>query len=297
MQADIEDFIIHLATERGLSENYQISTRLSLEAFALWIKQTHQIDSSGAVLRQHLSEYLAHNKRAGFAPASLKLQVVALRVFFRRLRLLNRITLDPAELLPLPRLERELPETLNELQIESLLEALPLSGKLALRNRAIFETLYACGLRVSELCGARLENLDLESRLLRVLGKGEKMRVLPFGSKAAEALEAYLKSERPALVRKHTRSSIFLSANGRALTPDRIWQLARATARLAGIAEPVYPHRLRHSFATHLLGNGADLRVIQELLGHADIATTQIYTHVDSQRLKAVHHRFHPRAR
>ena len=122
------------------------------------------------------------------------------------------------------------------------------------------------------------------------------MRVVPFGHKAHEALKAYLEGERPGLVRKHTRSQVFLSANGRALTPDRIWQLSKQTARLAGFSQAVYPHLLRHSFATHLLGNGADLRVIQELLGHADIATTQIYTHVDSQRLKAVHYRFHPRA-
>jgi integrase/recombinase XerD len=193
-------------------------------------------------------------------------------------------------------LERQLPETLNEQQVEELLQALPDTGVLALRNRAIFETLYACGLRVSELCGARLEHLDLESGLLRVTGKGDKMRLVPVGSKAAAALAAYLAAERPGLVRKLTRSHLFLSARGRALTPDRIWQLAKETAQRAGFSQAVYPHLLRHSFATHLLGNGADLRIIQELLGHADISTTQIYTHVDAQRLKAVHHRFHPRA-
>lgn len=297
MQTAIEDFIIHLATERGLSDNYQLSTRLSLEAFALWLGKTHSLSAPAAVTREHLTEFIAHRKRVGFAAASIKLNTVALKILFRWLRVRDRIPLDPAELLRLPQTERQLPETLNEQQVETLLEALPDTGALALRNRAIFETLYACGVRVSELCGVRLEHLDLESGLLRVTGKGDKMRLVPVGSKAAAALAGYLSAERPGLVRKHTRSHLFLSVRGRALTPDRIWQLAKETAQRAGFSQAVYPHLLRHSFATHLLGNGAGLRIIQELLGHADISTTQIYTHVDAQRLKTVHYRFHPRAR
>lgn len=296
MQPAIEDFIIHLATERGLSDNYQLSTRLSLEAFSLWLAKTHGIRTPGEVTREHLADFIADRRRIGFASASIKLNTVALKILFRWLRERNRIPLDPAELLHLPQLERQLPETLNEQQVETLLEALPETGPLALRNRAIFETLYACGLRVSELCRARLEHLDMENGLLRVTGKGEKMRLVPVGSKAVAALNAYLAVERPGMVRKHTRSHLFLSVRGRALTPDRIWQLAKETAQRAGFSQAVYPHLLRHSFATHLLGNGADLRIIQELLGHADISTTQIYTHVDAQRLKAVHYRFHPRA-
>jgi integrase/recombinase XerD len=297
MQSAIEDFIIHLATERGLSDNYQLSTRLSLEAFALWLGKTHGSRTPGEVTREHLTDFIAHRKRVGFAAASIKLNTVALKILFRWLRERNRIPVDPAELLHLPQLERQLPDTLNEHQVETLLEALPEGGTLALRNRAIFETLYACGLRVSELCRARLEHLDLENNLLRVTGKGEKMRLVPVGSKAVTALTGYLAAERPGLVRKHTRSHLFLSARGRALTPDRIWQLAKETAQRAGFSKSVYPHLLRHSFATHLLSNGADLRIIQELLGHADISTTQIYTHVDAQRLKSVHYLFHPRAR
>ena len=297
MQTAIEDFIIHLATERGLSDNYQLSTRLSLEAFALWLGKTHGLSAPAEVTREHLTEFIAHRKRVGFSAASIKLNTVALKILFRWLRVRDRIPLDPAELLRLPQTERQLPETLNEQQVETLLEALPDTGVLALRNRAIFETLYACGVRVSELCGARLEHLDLKGGLLRVTGKGDKMRLAPVGSKAAAALAGYLSAERPGLVRKHTRSHLFLSVRGRALTPDRIWQLAKETAQRAGFSQAVYPHLLRHSFATHLLGNGADLRIIQELLGHADISTTQIYTHVDAQRLKTVHYRFHPRAR
>jgi integrase/recombinase XerD len=293
----IEDFIIHLATERGLSDNYQLSTRLSLEAFALWLEKVHGLHSPEAVTREHLTDFIAHRKQVGFAAASIKLNIVALKILFRWLRVRDRLQVDPADLLRLPQLERPLPETLNEQQVEALLQAIPDTGMLALRNRAIFETLYACGVRVSELCSARLEHLDLESGLLRVTGKGDKMRLVPVGSKATTALANYLATERPALVRKLTRSHLFLSVRGRALTPDRIWQLAKETAQRAGFSQAVYPHLLRHSFATHLLSNGADLRIIQELLGHADISTTQIYTHVDAQRLKAVHYRFHPRAR
>ena len=297
MQTDIEDFIIHLATERGLSEHYQLSTRLSLEAFAKWLAGAHQISAVVEVMRAHLTGFLESRKRAGFAAASLKLNVVALKIWFRWLHSRERVTKDPADLLPLPRLETYLPETLNQQEVEILLDACQNDAPLGLRNRAIFETLYACGLRVSELCGARLEHLNLDVRIIRVTGKGDKTRLVPVGHKAAEALQAYLLGERPRLVRKHTKSHVFLSVRGHALTPDRIWQLTKQTASSAGLSKGVYPHLLRHSFATHLLENGADLRIIQELLGHADIATTQIYTHVDRQRLKAVHHKFHPRAK
>ena len=297
MQSEIEEFLLYLATERGLSEHYQLSPRLSLEAFSKWCSSTLGICAAAEITRAHLTDFLSHRKRLGFATSSIKLVVVAIKVFFRWLQSRNKIPVDPAELLPLPRLEQYLPETLNEQQIEQLLNALPGHGPLSARNRAIFEVLYACGVRVAELCGARVEDLDLDTRIIRVTGKGDKTRVIPVGSKAAEALHLYLSGERPELVRKWTRSHLFLSVRGKALTPDRIWQLVKETARVAGLAQNVYPHLLRHSFATHLLGNGADLRIIQELLGHSDISTTQIYTHVDQQRLKSVHYRFHPRAR
>jgi integrase/recombinase XerD len=158
------------------------------------------------------------------------------------------------------------------------------------------ELLYASGLRISELAAARLENLNLTERTLRVTGKGNKMRLVPVGRKACEAVTTYLSTERPNLVKHRTRSEIFLSSRGTKLTTARIWQIVKARARHSGLEANIYPHLLRHSFATHLLSNGADLRIIQELLGHADISTTQVYTHVDQQRLKAMHRKFHPRA-
>ena len=188
------------------------------------------------------------------------------------------------------------PETLNELQVEQLIENIDTNVSLGLRDRAIVELLYASGLRISELANARLENFNFEERILRVLGKGNKTRLVPVGRKACEALAAYLSVERPKLVKRRSGSEIFLSERGTKLTTARIWQIVKKISRHSGLEKNIYPHLLRHSFATHLLGNGADLRIIQEMLGHADISTTQVYTHVDEQRLKAVHRQFHPRA-
>lgn len=325
MRDAIEDFILYLATERGLSDAYQISTRLSLEAFTSWLERCAAVKAAkeskrvpvpapvapgaapeevpgpevppGEVTLAQISSYLEFRKRGGLSAASIKLIVVAVKIFFRWLQARGRIERDPAETLPLPKVEQFLPETLNELQVDRLLEGIAYSGVNAQRDRAIVELLYASGLRVSELVNVRLENLDIERRIIRVTGKGNKTRLVPVGKMAVAALVRYLEGERKALVGRRTGSEIFLSVRGTKLTTVRIWQIVKERARLAGLEENVYPHLLRHSFATHLLGNGADLRIIQELLGHADIATTQIYTHVDSRHLKAVHLKFHPRAR
>jgi integrase/recombinase XerD len=320
MRADLEDFILYLATERGLSENYQISTRLSLEGFAQWLERRRLVEKVGEaalaqlmqggtpppqmiveareVTLQHLSDYLAHCKRRGLSASSIKLVVVALKIFFRWLQARGRIERDPAESMSLPRIERYLPETMNELQVDRLLEGIDLNAPRGLRDRTILELLYASGLRVSELVNAKLEFLDLDQRMIRVMGKGNKTRLVPVGQKACDAIQAYLERGRPESVTKRSGSEIFLSTRGgRKLTTVRIWQIVKEAAKHAGLDLNVYPHLLRHSFATHLLSNGADLRIIQEMLGHADIATTQIYTHVDQQRLKSVHLKFHPRAK
>jgi len=297
MEESIERFILYLATERGLSDNYQLSTRRSLEEFAVWLSRVKGLTTADAVTLPAITDYLAHCKKRGLSTSSIKLVVVAIKIFFRFLLARNFLQSDPAEYIPLPRAEHYLPETLNELQVERLLESISTSQPLGLRDRAMVELLYASGLRISELANARLENLLLEERIIRVTGKGNKTRVIPVGRKACEAIAEYLAKERPDMVKKRTGSEIFLSVRGAKLTTVRIWQILKRIARHAGLEVNVYPHLLRHSFATHLLSNGADLRIIQELLGHADVSTTQIYTHVDQQRLKAVHHRFHPRAR
>jgi integrase/recombinase XerD len=296
MEDEIDAFIRYLAVERGLSENYQLSTRRSLTEFAQWGRRQHRPERAREVTIDHITEYLADRKRGGLAASSIKLIVVALKIFFRFLAGKGVIRRDPTETLSLPRIERYLPETLNEMQAEQLLEAIDTTAALGLRDRAMIELFYASGLRISELANARLENLNVEERILRVIGKGNKTRLVPVGRKACEAITAYLSNERPKLVSRRTGNDIFLSARGTKMTTVRIWQIVKKHAKRSGLEGNIYPHLLRHSFATHLLGNGADLRIIQEMLGHADISTTQVYTHVDQQRLKAVHRKFHPRA-
>jgi integrase/recombinase XerD len=292
----IDCFILYLATERGLSENYQLLTRRSLEKFADWAGTFKQLSGPREVDMEALSEYLATEKARGLAPGSMKLVVVALKIFFRFLKMRLMIDRDPTELLTLPRLTRFLPETLNQVQVSHLLE-IDLQGRpFPLRDRAILELFYASGLRISELTGASLENLNLQERIIRVIGKGSKTRLVPIGRTACDAIDRYLAQERIRLVGRKTGNEVFLSKHGKKLTTQRIWQIIKEIASTAGIEVNVYPHLLRHSFATHLLANGADLRIIQELLGHADIGTTQIYTHVEQSRLKAIHKRFHPRA-
>lgn len=295
MTSAIDQFLLYLATERGLSDNYQLSTRRSLETFADWARDEYRITEPGSISIEHLTEYLGDRKKTGLAAASLRLEVIALKIFYRFLAGRGVVGKDVAEQIDSPRLERYLPETLNEPAIQQLLESIDRSRPLGRRDRAILELLYASGLRVSELTNARLEALHLDEGVIRVTGKGNKTRLVPVGGAAREAIRDYLDNERPDLVGKKTGSHIFLSKRGGQLTTQRIWQIVKERAKMAGLDENVYPHLLRHSFATHLLGNGADLRVIQELLGHADIATTQIYTHVDQKRLKQVHRQFHPR--
>ena len=296
MEDSIDSFIRFLAVERGLSENYQLSTQRSLSEFAQWCATNKKINNPRAVTLPMISEYLADRKRTGLSASSIKLIVVALKIFCRFLASRGTIERDPAEALALPRIERYLPETLNELQVEQFLEKIDTKAVHGLRDRAMIELLYASGLRISELANARLENFNFEERVVRVTGKGNKTRLVPVGRKACEALAAYLSGERPNLVGRRTGNEIFLSARGTKMTTVRAWQIVKKHARKSGLEANIYPHLLRHSFATHLLGNGADLRIIQEMLGHADISTTQVYTHVDQQRLKAVHRQFHPRA-
>ena len=294
MKEGVDSFLLYLATERGLSTNYQLSTRSSLERFAAWLNAKGDF-SPGAVTQSMLSEFLISEKKRGLSATSIKLEAVALRIFFRFLTARGRIPADPAEKLPLPRLPHTLPQPLSQPEVAKLVAAPAGDTPLEMRDRALLELLYASGLRIAEACGARLEHLDEEGGVLRVTGKGNKTRLVPVGRAALDALRMYLTQGRPKLVSARSGAEIFLSVRGHPLTPARIWQLVRHYAKQVGIEEAVHPHQLRHSFATHLLAGGADLRVIQEMLGHASIATTQIYTQVDRGQLKSLHRKFHPR--
>ncbi|MFD2157909.1 tyrosine recombinase [Rubritalea tangerina] len=293
MQREIEQFIMYLAVERGLSAAYQSSVRQSLEAFRRWSEgqslslQDHDTDS--------LARFVSYRKKEGLGNSSLRILVVHLKIFYRYLAARSKVGADIAEPLIAPKVESYLPDTLSAQLVGDLLESIDTSQRLGKRDRAILELFYASGLRLSEICQIRIEHYDMEENLVRVTGKGNKTRIVPVGESAQKAIELYLSAERRELVRPKTRSHLFISVRGGALSPDRMRSIVKQRAQRAGIKSSMYPHLLRHCFATHLLENGADLRVIQEMLGHADISTTQIYTHVDQKRLKGIHHQFHPR--
>ena len=293
MDSYADGFLLFLATERGLSEAYQLSVAQTLASLNDSLKRRHLVlDEVGTA---ELAEFLSDRKSEGLGASSLRLATVHLKIFFRWLHSKKVIPMDPAEPLVSSKADRKLPSTLSPAVIDGWLESIPADELLGRRDRAVLELFYSAGLRLAELCAARLEWMDFEEGFLRVTGKGNKTRMVRVGKKALAAITDYLDNERPKLVKRSTSSHIFIGIRGAALTPERIRQIVKSRAALAGIGSTVYPHLLRHSFATHLLEGGADLRVIQELLGHADISTTQIYTHVGMKGLKDAHRKFHPR--
>ena len=294
MQQRIDEFIRFLAIERGLSDAYQNSVYQTLQSLADWMER-HEL-TIAEIGTDELSEFLNQRKSEGLSTSSRRLATVHLKIFFRWIAAKGDVGMDPAEPLQAAKPERKLPSTLSAGEIRNWLEGISTEQPLGKRDKAILELFYSSGLRLAELCAARLEWLDTEEGFLRVSGKGKKTRLVRVGRDALQAIQHYLASERPELVKPRSSSQIFLSIRGGPLTPERIRQIVKRRAKLAGIDSKVYPHLLRHSFATHLLEGGADLRVIQELLGHADIATTQIYTHVQDERLRRLVAEKHPLA-
>jgi len=295
LHSALDQFILFLATERGLSTNYQLSVRQSLDRFSLWLESRSY--HWNLCSTENLTGYLSHLKSEGLSASSIRVYLVHLKIFYRFTTQRGWTPRDIADPLLPPKVPQSLPETLNEQTVTKLLNSIDPTSLLGARDRAILETFYSSGLRLSELANARLEHLDLEERMLRVTGKGNKTRLVPIGSAAQHALSTYLTQFRQQLIKPSVSSShIFLSVRGGSLSPERLRAIVKDRAQKAGIEHKMYPHLLRHSFATHLLHNGADLRIIQELLGHADISTTQIYTHLDQTTLHAVHQNCHPRA-
>lgn len=294
MSTYIDRFIRFLATEKGLSIAYQLSVRQSLEAFSKYMAE--QGVALSDVDSEFVSRYLQVLQKKELARSSIRIELVHFRIFFKWLNQAGILESDPLALMDLPKKDFVLPHVLSQEHCTKLIESVDKNDiPLGCRDRAILELLYACGLRVSELISCKLECLDIDDAFLRITGKGNKVRLVPIGRSALLALCDYLKLARPLLASKKSKSFIFLSIRGTALTRERVRQIIKQRATEAGIDENVFPHILRHSFATHLLENGADLRIIQEMLGHADISTTQIYTHLEQQRLNAIHHKFHPR--
>lgn len=291
---EIEGFLGYLELEKGLAPNTVASYGNDLAACAGFLKRK-KVDGWRDVRSHHLVDWIYSLNEEGYAVSSLARKLSALRVFARHL-VRERIRPDDmTELLSSPKLSRPLPGSLNATEVQALLEAPDPKTAYGLRDRAFLELFYASGLRVSELCSLTLQQVDPENGLIRVYGKGSKERVVPMGRKAIDALHRYLDSARPVFVKPKTGGAVFLSERGIPISRKTVWYLIRKHARAAGIEKPVKPHLLRHSFATHLLSGGADLRAIQELLGHSDIGTTQIYTAVDSGRILSGHRKFHPR--
>jgi integrase/recombinase XerD len=281
----------HLAAERGLARNTLSAYRRDLES----LRRSSQAELD-SIREDDLLAALRRLRSAGQSPRSVARWLVAVKGFYTFLAAEGILPENPAARLDAPRLWRTLPKVLDGSDVERLIEAPDRTDPRGRRDAAMLEVLYATGLRVSELCGLRLRDLHLDAGYLRCMGKGSKERVVPMGGEANAALQAYLAEGRPALLAGRRSEILFVGRSGTALTRQGFWKLLKAHARRAGIQANLSPHVVRHSFATHLLENGADLRAVQLLLGHADISTTQIYTHVNRERLKKLYREFHPRA-
>lgn len=303
MQQLIEDFLQYLRHERGQSEQTQRTYKNLLDKFLQW-SETKNLTSWSDVQLCHLTAFLLHeqqrnveNEQRKLSTASLYLQIAALRAFYRFAESEKLLPLNVAEQLSLPRRWQRLPKSLTDSEITQLLKPVSAEENVdSLCDQAILELAYGSGLRLSELCRIRLEQLHLEAGFINVIGKGNKERVVPVGRFAVAALQRYLDVARPKLVQRRSPGAVFLTKRGTQFAPVTLWRRIKKRVQRAGIERNVTPHMLRHSFATHLLEHGADLRVIQELLGHTSISTTEVYTHVAQDRLKDVHQRFHPRA-
>src|SRR5438067_1605258 len=287
---EVEGFLALLATRRA--PKTVDAYRRDLTALASWLN-----GPVGSITTEQLEHYLAELRAAGLSPSTIARRVAAIRTFFRHQALLGVRNDNPAAELDLPRRRRTLPRTLSPAEAERLVEAANGTTPRVLRDRALVELLYGAGLRVSEAVGLNRSSVDLEARLVRCIGKGSKERVVPIGRQAAQALRRYLARGRPYLDSRH-RPELFLNAKGGGLTRAGVFLILRQLATKASLEpERVHPHLLRHSFATHLLEGGADLRSVQEMLGHADLATTELYTHVSDRRRRELYFRAHPHAR
>jgi len=292
-QEVLEAFIDALWMERGLSAHTLAAYRRDLTALGQWLEQRGR--TLMAARRDDLLSYLAQRVAAGAKPRSTARLLSSMRRFFRYQVREGRLAEDPSARIDSPRLGRPLPGSLSEEEVDALLAAPDPGAVLGLRDRAMLEVLYACGLRVSELVALTLEQFNPRQGVLRLFGKGNKERLVPLGEEALDWLDRYLRDARPVLMGAQLDSCLFPTAHGRAMTRQAFWYRIKRHAASAGIARPLSPHTLRHAFATHLLNHGADLRVVQVLLGHSDLSTTQIYTHVARQRLRDLHSRHHPR--
>ena len=292
MHGLIADFIHYLNVERGLAKATQTSYQQDLITFSAWLaaRKRRTFPEEFSTIQSFLKE-----QNATKAPASVSRMISALRKFYRFLLREGAISADPMTKIDTPKRAQHLPATLSSQEVDALMAKPDTDKPLGLRDRAIFELMYATGLRVSEVVDLRLDQLHLAMNLLQVTGKGDKERLVPISPQATQWVDRYLQEARPKLLKRVQPKNVFVNFHGGPMTRQGIWKNHKAYIASIGIEKDVTPHTLRHSFATRLLENGADLRVVQELLGHSDISTTQIYTHLSNQHLVAVYHKTHPR--
>lgn len=291
----VGDFLDYLLAARGVSPNTISAYRHDLDDFLAYLQREH-VPFVLSAQRANIIAYLLELERKGRATATVARRLAALKSFFRFLKEKGAIDKDPTAHLETPRLEKRLPQVLTEQEIVALLSQPDTETAAGRRDRAMLELLYATGMRVSELVSLNVGDLNFEGQYVRCLGKGAKERLIPVGSVALQAAREWLDAGRGEFLHGRAERALFVNHRGRRLTRQGMWKILKQYAAAAGITKPITPHTLRHSFATHLLANGADLRSVQEMLGHADISTTQIYTHLTSGQLKEVYERAHPRA-
>lgn len=289
----IDKFLDHLWLEDGLSRNTLSSYRFDLYNFSNWLNKTNSIFLEN-VTKSDIQQYLSFKFPSSKA-RSISRSLSTLRRFYRFLYREKKITTDPTLQIQKPKIPKSLPKSLSEDEVENLLEAPDLNFDIGIRDKAMIELLYACGLRVSELVNIQLTELNLDDGVIRVTGKGDKTRLVPMGEDAMDYIQKYLLSARGAILKNKKSKYLFVTHHGKSMTRQTFWHSLKKYALIANIKQSISPHILRHAFATHLINHGADLRVVQMLLGHSDISTTQIYTHVARERLKTIHKTHHPR--
>ncbi len=291
----LERFAEYLELELGASPRTREAYLRDLALLASWASGVHRVAGAADLGAAHLREWIYDQKDQGRAATTIKRRISAVRTWYRFLLAEGVVKADPSEKLESPRAWRRLPDVLTVREVEQLIDAIPLEDAMAFRDRALLELAYGAGLRVSEWCSLEVKDVLLDELVVRVFGKGGKERLVPIGRKAAGAVAMYLRELRPRLEKGKGEGRLFLNSRGRPLQRMTAWTILKKLVERSGVTKPVTPHTLRHSFATHLLEGGADLRAVQEMLGHADISTTQLYTHVDREHLRQVHRQYHPR--
>ncbi len=295
MQDELQDFLHYVQIERGLSDNTLSSYKRDLHKYLQFIEKTCELNNVNNISRVHILQYMHHLNDLDRSSATLARTLSSIRTFHQFLVRERRADQDASLHIETPKKERKLPKILSTSDVDALLAIEP-KDALSVRNKAMFEMIYATGLRVTELVSLNVSDLHLTMGFVRCVGKGSKERIIPLGSMAKESIESYLQASRPQLVNNKRTEALFVNHHGNPLSRQGFWKILKAVAKEVGVQKEITPHTLRHSFATHLLENGADLRAVQEMLGHSDISTTQVYTHVTKARLKDIYRSYHPRA-